>query len=121
MHRILPGDLAGRQPEPDRALVHVGLAFGEEAVGGFLVALHAEGGIRTPDRGISPYNGLANRRLQPLGHLSNCLCYLKFCRHPSPSTAPFGYSPGYVTQGSGAAPDKHANGDKRRQTLTWGG
>src|SRR5206468_12118625 len=34
-------------------------------------ALHGEGGIRTPDRGISPYNGLANRRLQPLGHLSH--------------------------------------------------
>ena len=32
---------------------------------------HGEGGIRTPDRGISPYNGLANRRLQPLGHLSH--------------------------------------------------
>src|SRR5436853_3033288 len=32
---------------------------------------YGEGGIRTPDRGISPYNGLANRRLQPLGHLSN--------------------------------------------------
>src|SRR5207249_12031952 len=31
---------------------------------------NGEGGIRTPDRGISPYNGLANRRLQPLGHLS---------------------------------------------------
>src|SRR6185436_9976729 len=27
-------------------------------------------GIRTPDRGLSPYNGLANRRLQPLGHPS---------------------------------------------------
>src|SRR5688572_2394365 len=33
--------------------------------------VHGEGGIRTPDRGITPYNGLANRRLQPLGHLSN--------------------------------------------------
>jgi hypothetical protein len=32
-----------------------------------------EGGIRTPDRGVSPYNGLANRRLQPLGHLSGVL------------------------------------------------
>src|SRR5438132_12627847 len=32
---------------------------------------YGEGGIRTPDRGISPYNGLANRRLQPLGHLSS--------------------------------------------------
>ena len=29
-----------------------------------------ERGIRTPDRGLGPYNGLANRRLQPLGHLS---------------------------------------------------
>ena len=27
-------------------------------------------GIRTPDRGLGPYNGLANRRLQPLGHPS---------------------------------------------------
>ena len=29
-----------------------------------------EGGIRTLDTSIHPYNGLANRRLQPLGHLS---------------------------------------------------
>jgi hypothetical protein len=29
-----------------------------------------EGGIRTLDRVVRPYNGLANRRLQPLGHLS---------------------------------------------------
>src|SRR5438045_372762 len=33
--------------------------------------LHGEGGIRTLDTGVSPYNGLANRRLQPLGHLSS--------------------------------------------------
>src|ERR1043165_8928093 len=32
---------------------------------------HGEGGIRTPDKVLRPYNGLANRRLQPLGHLSN--------------------------------------------------
>ena len=31
---------------------------------------NGETGIRTPDTGLSPYNGLANRRLQPLGHLS---------------------------------------------------
>src|SRR5690349_5811547 len=31
---------------------------------------HGEGGIRTPDKAFRPYNGLANRRLQPLGHLS---------------------------------------------------
>src|ERR1041385_1894279 len=34
-------------------------------------AAHGEGGIRTPDKALRPYNGLANRRLQPLGHLSN--------------------------------------------------
>ena len=36
-----------------------------------------EGGIRTLDTGFGPYNGLANRRLQPLGHLS-AACYQKF-------------------------------------------
>src|SRR5207244_11703894 len=29
-----------------------------------------EGGIQTLDTGFSPYNGLANRRLRPLGHLT---------------------------------------------------
>jgi hypothetical protein len=29
-----------------------------------------ERGIRTLDTTFQPYNGLANRRLQPLGHLS---------------------------------------------------
>ena len=29
-----------------------------------------EGGIRTLGTGISPYNGLANRRIRPLCHLS---------------------------------------------------
>ena len=29
-----------------------------------------EGGIRTLDTGLTPYDGLANRCLQPLGHLS---------------------------------------------------
>ncbi len=33
-------------------------------------AWHGEGGIRTLDTGLSPYDGLANRCLQPLGHLS---------------------------------------------------
>jgi hypothetical protein len=32
-----------------------------------------EGGIRTPGTSFSSYNGLANRRLQPLGHLSAAL------------------------------------------------
>jgi hypothetical protein len=30
-----------------------------------------DGGIRTLDRALQPYNGLANRRLQPLGHISS--------------------------------------------------
>src|SRR5437879_3253001 len=36
-----------------------------------MVVRYGEGGIRTPDKAFRPYNGLANRRLQPLGHLSN--------------------------------------------------
>jgi hypothetical protein len=32
--------------------------------------LGGDGGIRTLDRALQPYNGLANRRLQPLGHVS---------------------------------------------------
>ena len=38
-----------------------------------------EGGIRTLDTGVSPYNGLANRRLQPLGHLSGGFHYSLTC------------------------------------------
>src|SRR6266446_8934797 len=30
-----------------------------------------EGGIRTPGRGFGPYNGLANRPIKPLWHLSS--------------------------------------------------
>ena len=33
-----------------------------------------DGGIRTLDRALQPYNGLANRRLQPLGHVSRAQC-----------------------------------------------
>jgi len=36
-----------------------------------IVDENGESGIRTRDTGLSPYIGLANRRLQPLGHLSN--------------------------------------------------
>src|SRR5882672_707366 len=42
---------------------HFTSARREQKVGG-------EAGIRTLDTGFSPYNGLANRRLQPLGHLT---------------------------------------------------
>jgi hypothetical protein len=33
-----------------------------------------EGGIRTLDTGLSPYNALAGRHLRPLGHLSALIC-----------------------------------------------
>jgi hypothetical protein len=35
-----------------------------------------EAGIRTLGTGLSPYNGLANRRLQPLGHLTDLRKYM---------------------------------------------
>src|SRR5258708_22372265 len=50
--------------QPSRGLPTVARALARRAkVGG-------EAGIRTLDTGFSPYNGLANRRLQPLGHLT---------------------------------------------------
>ena len=48
-----------------------GAGEAQEEVGRF----GGEAGIRTLGRGLSPYNGLANRRLQPLGHLTaDCKC-----------------------------------------------
>ncbi len=35
-----------------------------------VTAKNGEGGIRTRGRGVYPYDGLANRCLKPLGHLS---------------------------------------------------
>ncbi len=37
---------------------------------------NGEGGIRTRDTGVNPYDGLANRWFQPLTHLSNLPCVL---------------------------------------------
>ena len=47
-----------------------------------------EGGIRTLDTGVSPYNGLANRRLQPLGHLSGVCVLFYHSDDRSPLAAP---------------------------------
>jgi hypothetical protein len=53
-----------------------------------------EGGIRTPGRSFGPYNGLANRRIQPLCHLSaanvlqHCILELHLVTVP-PSVAAF--------------------------------
>ena len=48
-------------------------AAGRNAAQFRVLARHngGDGGIRTLDRALQPYNGLANRRLQPLGHISN--------------------------------------------------
>src|SRR5213083_972018 len=43
---------------------------GDGAKRTLIVTENGGGGIRTPDRVLKPYNGLANRRLQPLGHPS---------------------------------------------------
>ena len=39
------------------------------------VGTGGEGGIRTLGTGVSPYNGLANRRIRPLCHLSGVWNY----------------------------------------------
>ena len=38
-----------------------------------------EGGIRTLGTGVSPYNGLANRRIRPLCHLSGVQIFILPC------------------------------------------
>src|SRR5271154_2084200 len=48
-----------------------------------------DGGIRTLDRALQPYNGLANRRLQPLGHVSRAeKRAATYARGPPPLQAP---------------------------------
>ena len=44
-----------------------------------------EAGIRTLGRALRPYNGLANRRLQPLGHLT----FITVAGSPAPRRAHF--------------------------------
>ena len=47
-----------------------------------------DGGIRTLDRALGPYNGLANRRLQPLGHVSGRVMPSGLARSGQRSLAP---------------------------------
>jgi hypothetical protein len=60
IHKVKPAILATKNPQTPYFK-------------GILRAIrkHGESGIRTRGTGLSPYTGLANRRLQPLGHLSN--------------------------------------------------
>src|SRR3954465_2525064 len=49
-----------------------------------------DGGIRTLDRALQPYNGLANRRLQPLGHISVRARYARRGGNPQAAIRPEG-------------------------------
>ena len=53
-----------RKENPRRELILTGLFVSKAKLE------NGEGGIRTLDTGINPYNGLANRRFRPLSHLS---------------------------------------------------
>ena len=54
-------------------------------------------GIRTPDRDLNPYNGLANRRLQPLGHPSAGTRRMRrpFYRRPKPESNAIRFASGF--------------------------
>src|SRR5262249_42077909 len=70
--RELRRDLFGRQrPAVCAALVsiHRHLHPGD-CMRADIAWIGGAGGIRTLDTALRPYNGLANRRLQPLGHSS---------------------------------------------------
>jgi hypothetical protein len=60
-----PSRLSSKAPDPFSGLRSRKrkILYNFQVVGG-------DGGIRTLDRALQPYNGLANRRLQPLGHVS---------------------------------------------------
>jgi hypothetical protein len=69
-----------REDEPDHAnpstVKNKSVGFGLHALAHLQTRQLARrvggaGGIRTLDRALQPYNGLANRRLQPLGHSSD--------------------------------------------------
>src|SRR5438270_10664498 len=77
---------------------------------------HGEGGIRTPDRGISPYNGLANRRLQPLGHLSSRCGNSQFADGSATPTSriEFGTDKSLGRNDEGVVLLTHVNGGKIR-------
>ena len=60
----------GQKSRFDR-IVKAGILCSSDCLGG-------EGGIRTLGTGVSPYNGLANRRIRPLCHLSGMHAENKF-------------------------------------------
>ncbi len=63
-----PAPVFGVEPRGRRSGVRP-LSAGAEAVT-LRLCSGGEGGIRTPGRGLGPYDGLANRCFRPLSHLS---------------------------------------------------
>jgi hypothetical protein len=59
-----------KRPYPGGLILGVGRKRHTREFIGDFAAFGGDGGIRTLDRALQPYNGLANRRLQPLGHVS---------------------------------------------------
>jgi hypothetical protein len=59
-----------RQPVRHQVVTHVLGTFCYRCLRAGQSNFGGAGGIRTLDRALQPYNGLANRRLQPLGHSS---------------------------------------------------
>jgi hypothetical protein len=64
--QVTSGD-AGRRPNDEVPLAEIGR---KEAEISPFTDTGGEAGIRTQDQGLSPDNGLANRRFRPLSHLS---------------------------------------------------
>ena len=81
----------------------------------FLADSGGDGGIRTLDRALQPYNGLANRRLQPLGHVSVRGRYAR--RWPEPQATDVGSRPDHVQTGVRASPTRPT---PCRKCDTWG-
>ena len=61
---------SGYGGQPSRPLATAALPTVASERSERLAKVGGEAGIRTLDTGFGPYNGLANHRLQPLGHLT---------------------------------------------------
>src|SRR5271170_3712124 len=67
----LADDTEKKRDEEPKSVTHVSGINGAHVSGMDPGNIGGDGGIRTLDRALQPYNGLANRRLQPLGHVSD--------------------------------------------------
>ena len=81
----------------DQAVIDADWGMDRWAEGSRPLTTGGEAGIRTLDTAFRPYNGLANRRLQPLGHLTVRgfpkdfairLARIGYCRASVPTSVP---------------------------------